>query len=165
MWIASCMISLSMRTRLDFKLPFRQISVWINIGSNVCANHVVVVYNTWTTCTPNFVLKVNQPDSCTATTERCRTDYCPSWNMIPILRQNHKGLTNILVSNYKNPIEIVTWQINSSLLKIVTALMRTSWCSKGMDVFRPGRAVFFWRRSRLWSFVNRSRFSTRKLYN
>jgi len=36
--------------------------------------------------------------------------------MMPILRQNPKGLTNILVSNYKNPIEMVTWQINSSLL-------------------------------------------------
>ena len=30
------------------------------IGSDVCANHIFVVYNTWTTCTPNFVLKVNQ---------------------------------------------------------------------------------------------------------
>jgi hypothetical protein len=28
--------------------------------------------------------------------------------MMPILRQNPKGLTNILVSNYKNPIEMVT---------------------------------------------------------
>ena len=117
--------------RLLYEFSFNEASVefWVTIqtnyclnqqvakiGSDVCANHILVVYNTWTTCTPNFVLKVNQPDRCASTTERCRTYYCPSWNYMPNLRQNPKGLTNILVSNYKNPIEMVTWQINSSLL-------------------------------------------------
>lgn len=78
-----------------------------NFGYNVCANHVVVVYKN----DMHTKLCVESKPTRQLCPHHRTTHYCPSWNMMAILRQNSNGLTNILVSNYKNPIEMVMWKL------------------------------------------------------